>query len=622
MIKKKVISILLAVVLVCAIIPMTAFAADETNAVDVESFEQLKENIGKEGVVINLTSDITLTEKLTVSNTVTINGNGYTIHGQNNNYNVYIEVTNGTFTMNNVKLSEFGGEIESQSSYGVIKVPDTASADVKVIATDVSVTDYNRAAFDIRSGSVEISNSEINCLNTYAEAEGTKLLTKGILLGGGSNKVTGNITGVTVTNPKSTFDDWATSAIEVYSNTDIAIRDCKVSNTTDGIMIDNYWFDTMGDVNVTISNTTVDAGNRAVAIYSKADTSANATANIESGNYTGKISFTNKTDKDTINVYGGTFNGAVSEDVTLAENIVLEEQADGSYVARVDNSELKALVEKYEALVKEDYTSETWKNFEENFSNSKDLLNNVNATKTQLDEAVAALTNAYNGLERAAQISVDAELTVSVDESANEVLSSNEKVQGYIAQGIDVGTVITVEDKTPTAEEAAMVEEAAGNGVVAKYFNIEVLIKNMNTGAEIDKITELSKEVKFTVALDDELKNVPDGYERTYKVLRIHDGKVDVLDAVLSEDKNSIEFSTDKFSTYAISYVDTKITETPNEGEEIVNEPANEVTNETVTDGDANKDIVQTGDYIYVAVGLIVVLAIANAVYFIRRKRK
>lgn len=104
-----------------------------------------------------------------------------------------------------------------------------------------------------------------------------------------------------------------------------------------------------------------------------------------------------------------------------------------------------------------------------------------------------------------------------------------------------------------------------------------------------------------------ELKNVPEGFEREYKVIRIHEGKAEILDTTLSEDGNYIEFSTDKFSIYAISYADKEVQQT---------EQTDTVENEE------EKDIVQTGDYIYIAIGAILLVVVANVVYTIKKKHK
>lgn len=605
--KKRLFSILLAIILVVSVIPMTAFATEETNEIVVNELQDLLDNINTEGAVLKLNKDITLTEKVTINNTVTIDGNGHNIYGQNDDSTVYFEILGGTFTIKNANISQFGGALPTQSRVGVFKVPDSASADTKVIASGITVSDYIRSAFDISSGSFEITNSEINCENTYSATEGSELLTKGILAGIGSNKVTGKVESTKIYNSESRYDEWTTSGIEIYNNADVTVSNCEIVNLHEGISTDNYYYDTYGDINVTVENTNITAGNKAVRIYSKEDTVGIANVNILSGTFTGDIGIINKSDKDTIKISGGTFIGEVEENVTLAENTILEKQTNGSYIARIDNTELKEMVNDYTSLTQDGFSSESWKNFESVLSSAKDVLNNVNATKTDIDNAVKNLSEAYNNLEKIAQVSVsnDTDIAIDVDEKASDVLNNNDKVLEYINDGTDVKTVIDIKDITPSDDEKKAVEEAIKDGVIAKYFDISVLIKNSQNDAILDEITELSESIKFTITLDEELKNVPEGYERTYKIIRIHDGKVEVLDATLSDDKNSLEFSTDKFSTYAISYVDTKI------------EDDTTIKDDTKVDS----DIVQTGDYIYIAIG-VVVLIVAINVISLKRKGK
>ncbi len=46
---------------------------------------------------------------------------------------------------------------------------------------------------------------------------------------------------------------------------------------------------------------------------------------------------------------------------------------------------------------------------------------------------------------------------------------------------------------------------------------------------------------------------------RKYKVIRLHDGKVDSLDAEFDKETNILKFVTDRFSTYAIAYTDNAL---------------------------------------------------------------
>lgn len=64
--------------------------------------------------------------------------------------------------------------------------------------------------------------------------------------------------------------------------------------------------------------------------------------------------------------------------------------------------------------------------------------------------------------------------------------------------------------------------------------------------------------------------SVAEGYTRTYYIVRNHNGVLEVLDTVLSEDNKSLTFSSDKFSTYAIAYVDTLSLDSPQTGDNII----------------------------------------------------
>ena len=165
MVKKKIIAIILAAILVFAVIPMTARATDGTDVIEVANFEQFKENVNTEGATLKLTANITMTEKVTIDNTVTIDGNGHSIFGQNNDTSVYLEIMGGTVTLQNVTISHFGGAAPTTGQWGAIKVADAADANTKLIVNGLKMSDFNRAGIDIRSGNFEITNSQIDCKN-------------------------------------------------------------------------------------------------------------------------------------------------------------------------------------------------------------------------------------------------------------------------------------------------------------------------------------------------------------------------------------------------------------------------------------------------------------------------
>lgn len=311
-------SLIVTVAMVLGLAVTMAFAQDGTDAETVATVGETayatlaeavaKAETGPENTVV-LTHDATLTEKLTVNKDVTIQGNGNTIFGQPDNKGVYIEVTGGTFALSDVTLKDFGGTVSGASGEAVIKVPATAAADTVVNATNVNVSNFSRSAYDIRSGSFAITGGSIDCTNGVTGGSNSKL-TKGILVGLGSNKVTGSITGVNVTMSASNYADWNTAAIEVYNNANVTIDGCNISNVENGIHVDNYYGSAGQDVSVTVSNTTVTATGDAVKLYSTYNGQggvANASLTVASGTYTGDVRIVGATDKDTLALTGGTY---------------------------------------------------------------------------------------------------------------------------------------------------------------------------------------------------------------------------------------------------------------------------------------------------------------------------
>ena len=95
---------------------------------------------------------------------------------------------------------------------------------------------------------------------------------------------------------------------------------------------------------------------------------------------------------------------------------------------------------------------------------------------------------------------------------------------------------------------------------------VKVSIKDADgtvIGADV-ALSETGTPVQFTVALDDSFINTNNTVDRTYQVIRIHEGKVDVLPATFNPETKTITFESDKFSTYALMYTDTpKASKTP-----------------------------------------------------------
>lgn len=92
---------------------------------------------------------------------------------------------------------------------------------------------------------------------------------------------------------------------------------------------------------------------------------------------------------------------------------------------------------------------------------------------------------------------------------------------------------------------------------IAGFYDIN-LFKGINNDLKFEEVLETSDKVKITLNIPTTLPQVAEGYKRTYYVIRLHNGKTDILDVTLTDD-NKASFETDKFSSYDLAYTDEKI---------------------------------------------------------------
>lgn len=139
----------------------------------------------------------------------------------------------------------------------------------------------------------------------------------------------------------------------------------------------------------------------------------------------------------------------------------------------------------------------------------------------------------------------------------DNVTIENEDALEAIANGNDV----TIEIVTTPIEESTNAilfeENISPNDTILGYFDISILIKN--DSIVYGNISEVEAPITLIAILPNDLSPVKEGYQRTYYILRSHDGKITKLEAILSEDGKYVTFTSDRFSEYALVYTDTKI---------------------------------------------------------------
>ena len=185
----------------------------------------------------------------------------------------------------------------------------------------------------------------------------------------------------------------------------------------------------------------------------------------------------------------------------------------------------------------------------------------------------------------------------------NKEITANELSE--VAEGKEIEIVLEVKE----AQTNELIETNTKGYKVGKYLDI-TLYKNIDGTNK--SIHELTKVMKVTIKVPEELINKDSKTKREYYIARSHNGKVDILETKYNEKTNSLTFETDKFSNYAILYKDTKEKEavTPT------------VTNKETVKSESKKEVkkVKTGDNANI-IGLMMLLVSSMFVMvFVRKK--
>ncbi len=125
-----------------------------------------------------------------------------------------------------------------------------------------------------------------------------------------------------------------------------------------------------------------------------------------------------------------------------------------------------------------------------------------------------------------------------------------------IEQGktISVGLNITEKSAEELAEDAEIVNSGlSGNQKIAGYFDINIEVSA--DGELLGYITKLDKGILLSIPLTNGAGDVPLGMERTFKLARVHEGELALLDA--SREGDMLKSYSDLYSTYAIVYEDS-----------------------------------------------------------------
>ena len=130
-----------------------------------------------------------------------------------------------------------------------------------------------------------------------------------------------------------------------------------------------------------------------------------------------------------------------------------------------------------------------------------------------------------------------------------------------IADGASVDIVLTVKEaNVPDAVKTAMAQ-AAKDYTIGQYLDISLFkYMTVNGSQQAGVALHTTKNaLTISVAVPDALINTNSAVNRTYCIVRNHEGTITVLDAAFDAAGKTLTFKTDRFSIYAIAYKDTAV---------------------------------------------------------------
>ncbi len=157
-----------------------------------------------------------------------------------------------------------------------------------------------------------------------------------------------------------------------------------------------------------------------------------------------------------------------------------------------------------------------------------------------------------------------ASLNDSSEELKSKLLSTEEQAQ--VATGKDAKVILKIEEISATVseedkkkiKEKLTTKQQNTADIATLYIDIS-LYKQIGEGEE-SKITKTNGKISISLEVPENMQNTKEGTERTYHVIRIHDGVAELLEGSYDPISHLFTFETDLFSVYALAYLDVNTT--------------------------------------------------------------
>lgn len=180
-----------------------------------------------------------------------------------------------------------------------------------------------------------------------------------------------------------------------------------------------------------------------------------------------------------------------------------------------------------------------------------------NTSSTTASSAAGSTDNAIT----AQSVSGEGVPAINIASAADQLLNLaklSEDENKAVKAGNKTQFVLSASGMTPTKEEIALIQSVFGNNVIGQYLNLNLILKI--SGRADRQITDLSAPMYIAITIPQNLVNHDSSIERTYRIVRIHDGVATLIDGTYDAATNQFTFATDGFSTYALVYEDVNTT--------------------------------------------------------------
>ena len=180
-----------------------------------------------------------------------------------------------------------------------------------------------------------------------------------------------------------------------------------------------------------------------------------------------------------------------------------------------------------------------------------------NTSSTTASSAAGSTDNAIT----AQSVSREGVPAINIASATDQLLNLaklSEDENRAVKAGNKTQFVLSASGTTPTKEEIALIQSVLGNNVIGQYLNLNLTLKI--SGRADRQITDLSAPMYIAITIPQNLVNHDSSIERTYRIVRIHDGVATLIDGTYDAATNQFTFATDGFSTYALVYEDVNTT--------------------------------------------------------------